>query len=199
MLAPITGGTYVCPSRKALSSGPFRLDVRAAPAGVGRRPACATNPWGCCTPGGAGRAPASAARGRSSPVSGRRRRKVTTVLDARAIRGDCGAVLGDAGPVPAVYRGATSTGIGPVPLSDAGENALQRSAHTGAVTRLTQGIARCWREGGRRPPSAPNKSLVLQVALGPALMVIKIYGWFTEGFETADLQEARLLLAELAE
>ena len=25
-----------------------------------------------------------------------------------------------------------------------------------------------------------------------------IYGWFTEGFDTADLQEAKALLAELA-
>jgi hypothetical protein len=26
-----------------------------------------------------------------------------------------------------------------------------------------------------------------------------VYGWFTEGFDTADLQEARALLDELAE
>jgi predicted ATPase len=25
-----------------------------------------------------------------------------------------------------------------------------------------------------------------------------VYGWFTEGFDTADLQEAKALLAELA-
>ena len=29
-------------------------------------------------------------------------------------------------------------------------------------------------------------------------MLTEIYGWFTEGFDTADLQEARALLAELA-
>jgi hypothetical protein len=28
-------------------------------------------------------------------------------------------------------------------------------------------------------------------------MLAEIYGWFTEGFDTADLQEARALLAEL--
>jgi hypothetical protein len=28
-------------------------------------------------------------------------------------------------------------------------------------------------------------------------MLAEIYGWFTEGFETKDLQEARALLAEL--
>ena len=26
----------------------------------------------------------------------------------------------------------------------------------------------------------------------------EVYGWFTEGFDTADLQEAKALLAELA-
>jgi len=29
-------------------------------------------------------------------------------------------------------------------------------------------------------------------------MLAEIYGWFTEGFDTADLQEARTLLEELS-
>jgi predicted ATPase len=29
-------------------------------------------------------------------------------------------------------------------------------------------------------------------------LLAPIYGWFTEGFDTADLQEAKVLLAELA-
>jgi predicted ATPase len=29
-------------------------------------------------------------------------------------------------------------------------------------------------------------------------LLAPIYGWFTEGFDTADLQEAKALLAELA-
>jgi len=29
-------------------------------------------------------------------------------------------------------------------------------------------------------------------------MLAQIYGWFTEGFDTPDLQEARALLAEFA-
>ena len=29
-------------------------------------------------------------------------------------------------------------------------------------------------------------------------MLSEIYGWFTEGFDTQDLQEAKALLAELA-
>jgi hypothetical protein len=30
-------------------------------------------------------------------------------------------------------------------------------------------------------------------------LLTPVYGWFTEGFDTADLQEAKLLLCELAE
>ena len=30
-------------------------------------------------------------------------------------------------------------------------------------------------------------------------MLAEIYGWFTEGFDTKDLQEAKALLAELGE
>ena len=30
-------------------------------------------------------------------------------------------------------------------------------------------------------------------------MLAEIYGWFTEGFDTADLQEAKALLDELAQ
>jgi hypothetical protein len=29
-------------------------------------------------------------------------------------------------------------------------------------------------------------------------MLVEIYGWFTEGFDTVDLQEAKALLEELA-
>jgi predicted ATPase len=36
-----------------------------------------------------------------------------------------------------------------------------------------------------------GKQAVAQALLAP------IYGWFTEGFDTADLQEAQALLAEL--
>jgi len=30
-------------------------------------------------------------------------------------------------------------------------------------------------------------------------MLAEIYGWFTEGFDTKDLQEAKVLLEELSE
>jgi DNA-binding winged helix-turn-helix (wHTH) protein/predicted ATPase len=58
-------------------------------------------------------------------------------------------------------------------LQYASENALQRSAHQEAVTHLTQGIVLLaqWSE----TPERTQQELVLQAALGPALMVIKGY------------------------
>ena len=32
---------------------------------------------------------------------------------------------------------------------------------------------------------------------GPVMMLAEIYNWFTEGFDTADLKEAKALLDEL--
>jgi predicted ATPase len=49
--------------------------------------------------------------------------------------------------------------------------------------RATLSLARLWQTQGK---------------IGPAReMLGEIYGWFTEGFDTADLQEARALLDEL--
>jgi predicted ATPase len=45
-------------------------------------------------------------------------------------------------------------------------------------------LARLWQRQGKRTEA--------QELLAP------IYGWFTEGFDTADLQDARTLLEELA-
>jgi predicted ATPase len=50
--------------------------------------------------------------------------------------------------------------------------------------RATTGLARLLRDTGRR---ADARS-----------MLAEIYGWFTEGFDTADLKEAKLLLDELS-
>jgi predicted ATPase len=44
-------------------------------------------------------------------------------------------------------------------------------------------LARLWQSQGQ-PPAARQ-------------LLEEIYGWFTEGFDTADLQEAKALLAEL--
>ncbi len=50
--------------------------------------------------------------------------------------------------------------------------------------RATTSLARLWQQEGRR---------------GEACQVLgEIYGWFTEGFETADLREAKTLLDELS-
>ncbi|HEY5868060.1 MAG TPA: hypothetical protein VI542_21290 [Candidatus Tectomicrobia bacterium] len=50
--------------------------------------------------------------------------------------------------------------------------------------RAALSLSRLWQQQGQR-------------AAAQALLA-SIYGWFTEGFETPDLQEARALLAELA-
>jgi predicted ATPase len=50
--------------------------------------------------------------------------------------------------------------------------------------RTATSLARLWQQQGKRAEA--------RALLAP------IYGWFTEGFDTADLQEARALLAELA-
>jgi predicted ATPase len=50
--------------------------------------------------------------------------------------------------------------------------------------RAAMSLSRLWQQQGKRDEA--------QGLLAP------IYGWFTEGFDTADLQEARALLEELA-
>ena len=50
--------------------------------------------------------------------------------------------------------------------------------------RAAMSLSRLWQQQGKR-----------QEAYG---LLAPIYGWFTEGFDTADLQEAKTLLEELA-
>ena len=50
--------------------------------------------------------------------------------------------------------------------------------------RAAMSLARLWQQQGKRAEA--------HALLAP------IYGWFTEGFDTADLQEAKALLDELA-
>jgi predicted ATPase len=45
-------------------------------------------------------------------------------------------------------------------------------------------LARLWQRQGKRAEARE--------------LLTPIYGWFTEGFDTADLQEAKALLEELA-
>ena len=50
--------------------------------------------------------------------------------------------------------------------------------------RATTSLARLWRQQGRREEARQ--------------MLAEIYGWFTEGFDTRDLQEASALLERLS-
>jgi predicted ATPase len=45
-------------------------------------------------------------------------------------------------------------------------------------------LARLWRQQGKQAEARQ--------------MLAEIYGWFTEGFDTKDLQEAKVLLEEFA-
>jgi len=49
--------------------------------------------------------------------------------------------------------------------------------------RAAASLARLWRDHGRRPEA--------REVLAP------VYGWFTEGFDTPDLKDAKTLLNEL--
>jgi predicted ATPase len=51
--------------------------------------------------------------------------------------------------------------------------------------RAVMSLSRLWRSKGKKQEAHQ--------------MLVDIYGWFTEGFDTKDLQEAKALLAELAE
>jgi predicted ATPase len=50
--------------------------------------------------------------------------------------------------------------------------------------RAAMSLSRLWQQQGKRDEARE--------------LLAPVYGWFTEGFDTADLQEARTLLAELA-
>ena len=50
--------------------------------------------------------------------------------------------------------------------------------------RASISLARLWRDQGRRTEARD--------------LLAPVYGWFTEGFDTLDLKEAKALLGELA-
>jgi predicted ATPase len=50
--------------------------------------------------------------------------------------------------------------------------------------RASTSLARLWQSQGKKAEAHQ--------------MLAEIYGWFTEGFETKDLQDAKALLAELS-
>ena len=67
-------------------------------------------------------------------------------------------------------------------LKDALESARMQKARL-LELRAAMSLARLWRDQGK-----PNQAREL---LAP------VYGWFTEGFDTLDLKEAKALLDEL--
>jgi predicted ATPase len=79
--------------------------------------------------------------------------------------------------------------LGRVPLRGTGLYALLRtepadvSAHTWEL-RAAMSMARLWRDQGKRDDARE--------------LLAPVYGWFTEGFDTRDLKEAKALLDELA-
>ncbi|MEO6726681.1 MAG: hypothetical protein ABIP14_15445, partial [Blastocatellia bacterium] len=62
------------------------------------------------------------------------------------------------------------------------ETAQQQSAKSWEL-RATTSLARLWQQQGKTAEARQ--------------MLAGIYGWFTEGFDTADLKEAKALLEEL--
>jgi predicted ATPase len=50
--------------------------------------------------------------------------------------------------------------------------------------RATMSVARLWRDQGKRDEARE--------------LLAPVYGWFTEGFDTLDLRQAKALLEELA-
>jgi predicted ATPase len=67
------------------------------------------------------------------------------------------------------------------------QQALDVARHQGAKSlelRATMNLSRLWQQQGKRAAARE--------------LLAPVYGWFTEGFDTADLQEAKALLEELA-
>jgi predicted ATPase len=64
--------------------------------------------------------------------------------------------------------------------------ALEVARHQQAKSlelRVAMSLSRLWQQQGKRTEARP--------------LLAEVYSWFTEGFDTADLQEAKVLLAEL--
>ena len=61
--------------------------------------------------------------------------------------------------------------------------AAQIAAEAQDRLRAAMSLARLWQQQGKRAEAYE--------------LLAPVYGWFTEGFDTADLQEAKALLAEL--
>jgi predicted ATPase len=79
----------------------------------------------------------------------------------------------------------------PVPQPEAAEACFQqaldvarRQQARSLELRAAMSLSRLWQRHGKRDEARD--------------LLVPLYGWFTEGFDTVDLQEARALLDELA-
>jgi len=62
-------------------------------------------------------------------------------------------------------------------------NIARRQGAKSLELRAVMGLSRLWQRQGKKKKARQ--------------MLAEIYGWFTEGFDTKDLQEAKTLLREL--
>ena len=89
---------------------------------------------------------------------------------------------------------AAGAGVGPVreppPQTEAEScfrqalDVARRQEAKSLELRAALSLSRLWQQQGKRDAARE--------------LLAEVYGWFTEGFDTADLQEARALLAVLA-
>jgi predicted ATPase len=78
-------------------------------------------------------------------------------------------------PYPGVLRG----------WSERASVSICRQSTKSLELRAVMSLSRLWQQQGKRDQAHQ--------------MLADIYGWFTEGFDTKDLQEAKALLQELSE
>jgi predicted ATPase len=107
------------------------------------------------------------------------RLKGELTLQKSGVRGPASAVPSTQHPTPSTQAEAEAEAY----FQKAVEIARRQSAKS-LELRAVLSLARLWQQGKKKKAHS---------------MLAEAYGWFTEGFDTTDLQEARALLAVLAE
>jgi predicted ATPase len=89
-----------------------------------------------------------------------------------------------------LLRQSRGAGIQSAPAQEEAEARLRQALHSASrqgaklvELRAAVSLSRLWQQRGKRKEAHD--------------LLVPIYGWFTEGFDTADLQEATVLLEEL--